>query len=398
MAQFVRAWTTQAGGRVIGLTMSENASRVMAGDGMSEAHNIARFFARRIAVREGDALVVDEASQVSTADLARIVNLAYRAGARVILTGDTRQLGPVEAGGMFRLIAAEGERHQFAEVRRFDEARERKASLQLRAGDMAAWAEYGRRNSPSPPPTSRKTVAYAGNVFVAQGRTVDTTHLVVSEGMTRDLLYVGMTRGREENLAHVVTGPPDPADLSREERRAYTRAAIMRAAGLARNGDMQGALEVSLDPPEPEGMRERDTWESVIAAAMEHDDPAGTAIDAMRTAQEFPVHMRHLYEIREAYWWKDVVPQIDDMVRQRITWADYQRYLNDPERPAFLQELRRHEIGGRRIEDVLDSITAMPLDGARSIAAVLHGRAGKNQPRPGATRSPGLSAPATQTR
>jgi hypothetical protein len=58
-------------------------------------------------------------------------------------------------------------------------------------------------------------LAYAGNVYVAQGRTVDTAHLVVSEGMTRDLLYVGMTRGREKNYAHVVTGPPDPADLSR---------------------------------------------------------------------------------------------------------------------------------------------------------------------------------------
>ncbi len=509
MAQFANVWTAQAGGRVIGLTMSENAARVLAGEGMSEAWNIARFFACRQAVREGDVLVVDEASQVSTTDLARIINLACRAGARVILTGDTRQLGPVEAGGMFRLIGADGERHQLAEVRRFDQAWERKASLQLRAGDMAAWAEYDSRgrvyegpqdrvyhqaigfwltdtgrgktslllagtneeaarlaglarerrieageipggreitlrdgnpasrgdlvrarlnaagiDAAGQPLTNRDVIritgwegdgparralaqrqldcpgesggqwseeftvpaayleenaelAYAGNVFVAQGRTVDTTHLVVSEGMTRDLLYVGMTRGREENLAHVVTGPPDPADLSREERQACTRAAIMRAAELAGNGDMQGALEVSLDPPEPEGMRERATWESVIAAAMAHDDPAGTAIEAIRDAQEWPVNMRHLYEIREAYWQKDVVPQIDDMVRQRITWAEYQRYLNDPERPAFLQELRRHEIGGRPIEDVLDSITATPLDGARSIAAVLHGRAGK---------------------
>ena len=93
-------------------------------------------------VGQGDVLVVDEASQVSTADLARIVNLAYRAGARVILTGDTEQLGPVEAGGMFRLIAAEGERYQLAEVRRFDEGWERKASLQLRAGELAAWDRY----------------------------------------------------------------------------------------------------------------------------------------------------------------------------------------------------------------------------------------------------------------
>ena len=48
-----------------------------------------------------------------------------------------------------------------------------------------------------------------------------------------------------------------------------------------------------------------------------------------------------------------------------------------PGPPAFLQELRAHEIGGRAFEDVLDSITATPLEGARSVAAVLHGRAGK---------------------
>ena len=47
---------------------------------------------------------------------------------------------------------------------------------------------------------------------------------------------------------------------------------------------------------------------------------------------------------------------------QRIPAAEYERYLKDPERPAFLKLLREHEIGGRRIEDVLDSITAEPLD------------------------------------
>ena len=73
----------------------------------------------------------------------------------------------------------------------------------------------------------------------------------------------------------------------------------------------------------------------------------------------------------------DVVPKIDEMVRQRVTPAEFDRYMKDPERPAFLQVLRAHEIGGRPIPDLLDAITAEPLDGARSIAAVLHGRAGK---------------------
>ena len=40
-----QVWTEQTGARVIGLTLAENAARVMAGEGMTEAHNIARFFA-----------------------------------------------------------------------------------------------------------------------------------------------------------------------------------------------------------------------------------------------------------------------------------------------------------------------------------------------------------------
>ncbi len=53
---------------------------------------------------------------------------------------------------------------------------------------------------------SSAELAYAGNVHVAQGRTVDTTHLLVTDTLTRRSLYVGMTRGRQSNTAHVVTG------------------------------------------------------------------------------------------------------------------------------------------------------------------------------------------------
>ena len=100
----------------------------------------------------------------------------------------------------------------------------------------------------------------------------------------------------------------------------------------------------------------------------------------IQAAQDFTTHTGHLFQLRQAFYQLDVVPKIDGMVRERISPAEYERYLKDPERPAFLQALREHEIGGRRIEDVLDSITAEPLDGLRSIAAGLHGRAGKEPP------------------
>ena len=91
---------------------------------------------------------------------------------------------------------------------------------------------------------------------------------------------------------------------------------------------------------------------------------------------------------------EDTVPQIDQAVRERIGEREFARYLNDPERPALLQALRAHEIGGRRIEDSLDAITGRTLDGARSIAAVLHGRLGKEPvPARGQTRTWAERAP-----
>jgi hypothetical protein len=565
MGPVSRAWMAETGGRVIGLTLSQNASHEMYKAGVGEAWNIARFFTRGVPVYRGDVLVVDEASQVSTTDLAKIMQVAMDNGARVILTGDPEQLGPVEAGGMFGLVAEESGHWKLNEIRRFSEAWEGEASKKLRAGKMEAWIEYGSRGlvkeGPQDriydqaadtwvldarqglstllltatneeaatlaalvrqrriehgeiPANSEVTLAdgneagtgdlvrarlnsridaggraldnrdtlriegflgagedreavvvrqlsdaeameqrrqadlaameqrrqadlagfeerrqadlaamqqrqsagggwsrrftvpaayltehaeldYAGNVHVAQGRTVDRQTLVVTGATDRHTLYVGMTRGREENRAYVVTGPPDPADWTREQREAWQTAAFHDAAELHEAGDTKGALaRLGEQMPEPEGARERAPWESVIAAAMSREDLPATAIETMRAAQKLPTSIRHLYDLVEAAWWKDVVPQIDEMVRQRIPERDYARYIDDPARPAFLQTLRKHEIGGRPIPDLLNAITARPLDGLRSIAAGLDGRADKEpQPEMGRTQTWGERIP-----
>jgi hypothetical protein len=52
-------------------------------------------------------------------------------------------------------------------------------------------------------------LAYATTAHRAQGQTVDTAHLIVTDHLTRALLYVGMTRGRRSNRAYVVTHEAD---------------------------------------------------------------------------------------------------------------------------------------------------------------------------------------------
>jgi conjugative relaxase-like TrwC/TraI family protein len=500
MAAYSKAWSGLTGGRVICLTLSENAARVAAGEGFAAAWNIARFFASKVPVLRGDVLVIDEASQVSTTDLARIASLALQSGARVVGTGDTRQLPAVEAGGLFALIARRLGHWKLTEVRRFEQAWERATSVRLGDGDVMALAEYAARGRIWDGPqdrvyddaidlymtdvargkqalllagsneeaarlarlvrdrriergqiggrrevtlrdgnpagegdlvrarlntkidaggrrlTNRDTLrlvrflgtgasriamavrqtgpgqwsgtfdvpvsyleehaelAYAGNVYTSQGMTVDTARLVVSESLNREMLYVGMTRGREENTAHVVTGPADPAGMTRTEREAYAGEAIRQAGELLRQGDKTAAMAVPRIPADPDGMRDRAPWEAVLAAVMARDDPELTALEHIKAAQDFAGNTGHLLTLAEAFWWKDTVPQIDQAVRDRIGEREFTRYLADPERPALLQALREHEIGGRRIGDSLDAITGRTFEGARSIAAVLHGR------------------------
>ena len=203
---------------------------------------------------------------------------------------------------------------------------------------------------------------------------------MVDSGANRSLVYIGATRGREKNTIHVVTGPPDPAQPTRAERDAYAAAQIRRRAALRKAGRPDLAREVPLRMPDRPSDLQLAPWEAVLAQALQQDEPERTALEEIQAAQDFTTHAGHIFQLRQAFWQLDVVPKIDEMVRQRIPAAEYERYLKDPERPAFLQLLREHEIGGRRIEDVLDSITAEPLDGLRSIAAGLHGRAGKEPP------------------
>ena len=59
----------------------------------------------------GGTVIIDEASQLATRDLAAVCGLAAAAAARVILVGDPAQQGSISAGGMFAALAESPHRH-----------------------------------------------------------------------------------------------------------------------------------------------------------------------------------------------------------------------------------------------------------------------------------------------
>jgi hypothetical protein len=158
-----KAWQDQAlwdgvPRKVVGLATSQIATEVLAGEGL-EARNVARWLATQQRLTDGaassedlawrlgagDLVVVDESAMTNTADLAAIHQHGAKAGAKLLLTGDHRQLAAVGAGGAMRALSEVGPSYELAEARRFTAPWERAASLRLRDGDESVLAEYHRR-------------------------------------------------------------------------------------------------------------------------------------------------------------------------------------------------------------------------------------------------------------
>lgn len=142
------AWRS-AGGDVIGLTVSQAAAEVLAAEADVRAENTAKWLYETQRggwqLPAGALVLVDEATMLPTDDRVQTIDQARQVGGRVILVGDPAQLGPVEAGGAFELLADRHGAVELHEVRRFTESWEAEASLKLRQRDPAALAAYAMR-------------------------------------------------------------------------------------------------------------------------------------------------------------------------------------------------------------------------------------------------------------
>ena len=78
-------------------------------------------------------------------------------------------------------------------------------------GQASVTREHGQRMLPANYVRDHLELAYASTVHGVQGETATSAHLVVGEHTTAAAAYVGMTRGREVNVAHLVAADIDDA-------------------------------------------------------------------------------------------------------------------------------------------------------------------------------------------
>lgn len=93
-------------------------------------------------LRAGEVIIVDEASMVSTRQFRDLTRLAEAHHAKVVAVGDYRQLGAVDAGGLFQLLARDTDAAELTGGWRFAHRWERTATVALRNREPSVADRY----------------------------------------------------------------------------------------------------------------------------------------------------------------------------------------------------------------------------------------------------------------
>ena len=120
-------------------------------------------------------------------------------------------------------------------------------------------------------------LSYAATAYGVQGATVNTSHTILSEATSAAGVYVGMTRGREQNQLHIVAEDMadakaqfieaterDPADRGLDHA---TQQAIDAVQGLVSDGPVRLVTEelARLDRETERAQRQAARWEQIAA-------------------------------------------------------------------------------------------------------------------------------------
>jgi len=183
-------------------------------------------------------------------------------------------------------------------------------------------------------------LAYATTSYRSQGRTVDTTHSLVSPTTTREVLYVAATRGRDSNMLYVDTNfDSDPA-TGHDGMLVQQNASEVLAGVLANEGADRSAHEVL--------ERAQCQTEDISVLAAEYETLA-------RAAQQ--------------QRWDDLLD------RSGLEPPRLEQVRRSPAYGPLLAALRDAESRGLDVERTFPKlVAARPLDDAEDPASIMHGR------------------------
>jgi len=477
MSALRRAWEHEHGpGSVVGLAPSAVAAQVLADDLGIQTENTAKWWEVHERTgetfRQGQLVIVDEASLAGTLSLDRITALAAEAGAKVLLVGDYAQLQSPTASGAFSLLVHDrDDAPELVDIHRFTNPWEKTASLGLRHGrtevidtymkhdrvtggdtetmiDAAyaawradwlagratvlvadsnesvlalnqrartdlildgtvnalrevelrddtraatgdsvitrhndrrlragrGWVRNGDRWTvtdvhddgsltlrrathkwgasvvlPAAYVAEHLDLGYAVTSYRAQGITVDRSHVLVDAAMTRENLYVALTRGRDTNMAYVAVDKPDPAHEGPHPGDNIEATARSVLFGVLQHVGAELSAHETITA-------EHEGWTNIGQLAAEYETIAAAA-----------QHDR----------WATLVHA------SGLTDEEAEAAISSPAFGALTAELRRAEANHHHIDTLLPRLVrARGFTDADDIAAALHYRVAKATERP----------------
>ncbi|MHB8190667.1 MAG: MobF family relaxase [Ferrimicrobium sp.] len=115
-------------------------------------------------------------------------------------------------------------------------------------------------------------LAYATTAYRAQGRTVDTAHAMITNGTTREVLYVAATRGRETNQLYVDTHYDPDLTTAHEGTTEIQTARQVLMNSLTDQGAEIGAHDmIRAEQEDAEGIRRLHAEYDTIARVAQED-------------------------------------------------------------------------------------------------------------------------------
>lgn len=145
MAVVRRIYEDESGYRVIGTAVAKKAAENLSREaGIRESYTLAKLLVElergKLELDDRTCVVVDEAGQVSSQQLSRLLAHCHEAGTKVVLTGEDRQLDAIAHGGALRFLSRDEVvgTARIQGIRRQRESWARDMVADMRDGRMAA--------------------------------------------------------------------------------------------------------------------------------------------------------------------------------------------------------------------------------------------------------------------